>query len=86
MTRKMTLSERYLDLGEGFGVAAGFLTFIIAYIYCTASYGFLFGFGLGWLPSAVLAAVVGGVVVFIWAPVLVAVLSVAGFFLLQILG
>lgn len=33
-----------------------FVTFCLAYIYCIASYGFLFGLGLGWIPSLILAA------------------------------
>ena len=53
---------------------AGALTFIAAYIYCTATYGFLLGFGLGWLPSGILAAIVGFAVVLLWGPVLLLVL------------
>ena len=34
-------------------------TFITAWAYCTIYYGFLFGFGLGWFPAGMLAAIVG---------------------------
>jgi hypothetical protein len=34
-------------------------TFVTAWVYCTIHYGFLFGFGLGWLPAGMLAALVG---------------------------
>ncbi len=42
------------------GYAVGFVfaaVFICAWIYCWARYGFLFGFGLGWLPAALLATI-----------------------------
>lgn len=35
------------------------LTFCAAWMYCTAKYGFLFGFGFGWLPAGILAAIMG---------------------------
>ena len=35
------------------------IIFIGCYIYAIASYGFLLGVGLGWLPSAIVATVVG---------------------------
>ena len=31
------------------------VTFIVAWIYCIANYGFLLGVGLGWLPAAITA-------------------------------
>jgi len=47
------------------------LVFFGCWIYCIASYGFLFGLGLGWLPSGITAAVVS----FLW-PLLVAALVI----------
>jgi hypothetical protein len=38
------------------------LVFLGCWIYCIASYGFLLGVGLGWLPSGIVAAVVS----FLW--------------------
>ncbi len=62
----------YLETGVVLGWITGLLTFIAAYIYCIATYGFLFGLGLGWLPSGILAAIVGGLTVFLWGPAIVA--------------
>ena len=49
----------------------GFITFVICYIYCIATYGFLLGVGLGWLPSGIVARIVG----FIW-PLVVFLLAI----------
>jgi hypothetical protein len=61
----------YIEIGYILGALAGILTFIAAYIYCIVTYGFLFGLGLGWLPSMILAVIVGWVVVILWGPILV---------------
>jgi hypothetical protein len=34
------------------------ILFIGCWIYCIATYGFLLGVGLGWLPSAIVATIV----------------------------
>lgn len=47
-------SDQYMGIGMLFAIPA----FIISYIYCIAIYGFLFGVGLGWLPSFIVAFVV----------------------------
>ena len=42
-----------------FGYAISFLiVFVGCWIYCVATYGFLLGVGLGWLPSIIAAAIV----------------------------
>ena len=42
----------------GFGVAITWMiVFFGAWIYCAMTYGFLFGFGIGWLPAAILATI-----------------------------
>jgi len=68
---ELKLSNRTISADWGSGVrdledtyASGFvitaaLTFVISYIYCIATYGFLFGVGLGWLPSVIVAVVAG---------------------------
>ena len=43
------------------------LTFLGSWIYCVVHYGFLFGVGLGWLPSFITAYVVA----FMWPLILV---------------
>lgn len=41
------------------GYAISFvIVFIGCWIYCVATYGFLLGVGLGWLPSIIAAAIV----------------------------
>lgn len=34
------------------------VVFFPCYIYCIAAYGFLWGVGFGWLPSAIVTAVI----------------------------
>jgi hypothetical protein len=51
---------------QAIGFGLGVLTFVSTYIYCIATYGFLFGVGLGWLPAIICALVIG----FAW-PVIV---------------
>ena len=34
------------------------ITFLGCWIYCIATYGFLLGVGLGWLPSAIAATII----------------------------
>ena len=38
------------------------LVFVGCWIYCIASYGFLLGVGLGWLPSGIVATITS----FLW--------------------
>jgi len=42
------------------------VTFISSWVYCVSEYGYLFGFGLGWLPSAILAAIVYLIIRYTW--------------------
>ena len=37
------------------------VVFFCSWWYCTSEYGFLFGFGLGWLPSGILAVAAGAI-------------------------
>jgi hypothetical protein len=54
--------DRGLNVGGGLlGVIVGLATFVTAWAFCTIHYGFLFGFGLGWLPAGMLASIVGAV-------------------------
>lgn len=45
------IGEFYKEIGQSIGG----LVFITSWVYCTFTYGFLLGFGLGWLPSMLLA-------------------------------
>jgi hypothetical protein len=54
--------DRVLNVGGGLsGIIVALATFATAWAYCSIHYGFLFGFGLGWLPASMLAAIVGAV-------------------------
>jgi hypothetical protein len=53
------------------------LIFICCWIYCIASYGFLMGVGLGWLPSAIVASLAS----FLWPLLVVGVVALAGLML-----
>lgn len=56
----------YLVVGHIAGPLAAIATFIGAWWYCAATYGFLFGFGLGWLPAWISALIAYAVVRFAW--------------------
>jgi hypothetical protein len=61
-TRGPLTRNGVLDVGGALlGIIAALVTFVAAWAYCTIHYGFLFGFGLGWLPAGMLAAIVGAV-------------------------
>lgn len=48
-----------------------FIIFIGAWIYCIATYGFLLGVGLGWLPAAITA----GIAAFLWPLILLVIVG-----------
>lgn len=58
----------YWEIGAWAGIICAAITFVGSWIYCAATYGFLLGFGLGWLPSAILAVMVGYAAKLLWAP------------------
>lgn len=60
------LISGYFAVGRILGGLAGIATFIGGWIYCVAHYGFLIGVSLGWIPAGICAAVVGGLVMFLW--------------------
>jgi hypothetical protein len=63
-----------LNIGRWWlGIIVALATFVMAWAYCTIHYGFLFGFGLGWLPAGMLAAIIG-VVSWLLSPLAVGLL------------
>jgi hypothetical protein len=64
------MDDDLIDTTSAFGFWLGAilsgLTFIASWVACWVNYGFLFGFGLGWLPSGILAAIVFAVARFLW--------------------
>jgi hypothetical protein len=65
------ISKKIPEIYRGIAGFVGFITFICSWIYCINEYGFLWGFGLGWIPSFMLAAILG----FLW-PVLAIILVI----------
>jgi hypothetical protein len=57
------------DFGLWLGIALSGLIFVIAWFYCFVDYGFLLGFGIGWLPSGIMGAMVFGIARFFWKPI-----------------
>ena len=41
------------------GLITGFAVFIGSWIYCIYEYGYLWGVGLGWLPSIIVGTIAG---------------------------
>jgi len=63
------------DHGDGYElgyIISWVIIFIGCWIYCIAHYGFLWGVGLGWLPSLIAATLVS----FFW-PLLALVIALA---------
>jgi len=56
----------YLKTGTALGVLTAIIWFIGAWWYCAAHYGFLLGFGLGWLPAGISATMAGFAMRYLW--------------------
>jgi hypothetical protein len=70
----MQEDEWYSRVGLILGLISAVGSFFGSWIYCAVTYGFLFGFGLGWLPSAILAGIVFLVMRYLWPIPLLAIL------------
>lgn len=80
----MTRDNWYWMIGGILGFIVGLVTFIGSWWYCAATYGFLLGFGLGWLPAGIAAVLAGGATFLLWGVVALALvvgLVVLGVFL-----
>jgi hypothetical protein len=64
----------YTNLGWLCAALTGPATLLAVWIYCAVTYGFLLGFGLGWIPALVLALLVVVATIFLWPLIVVAVL------------
>ena len=42
---------------DGIGALVGFAIFLVCWIYCIATFGFLIGVGFGWFPSAIVGLI-----------------------------
>lgn len=52
------------------GAWVGLIVFVVSWVYCIAEYGYLFGVGLGWLPSLI----VGFLAAWLWPLLLIAII------------
>lgn len=62
------MNETVYEVGK---CITGLIIFIGSYIYCINEYGFLFGLGLGWLPSFIIALIAA----YLWPLILFLLLS-----------
>lgn len=53
-------------------IITGLITFVVTWIYCIATYGFLLGVGLGWLPAIIVAYIVG----YLWPLILIGIIGI----------
>lgn len=63
----------YWAIGDWIGGTGWLIAFLASWWYCAATYGFLFGFGLGWLPSLILASLIALALKVLWGPALLLV-------------
>lgn len=68
------MKDDWYEIG---GILFGGLTFLASWIYCIATYGYLLGVGLGWLPSLIVGAIVG----FLWPLLLSLALLALAFYI-----
>lgn len=74
----MSQQENSEQIGLIFVVGAwitGFVVFVGSWIYCIATYGYLLGVGLGWLPSIIVAVIAG----FLWPLIALAIVVILWF-------
>ena len=70
----MTNDTEWYSIGF---VITGLITFLGSWIYCIATYGFLLGVGLGWLPSIIVAVIAGALWPLIALAIVLAIAIVA---------
>jgi len=61
------------------GVLVGIVTFFGCWIYAIDTYGWFLGLAFGWIPSAIIAFIVGALAGALWPLLLIAVLVLAWF-------
>ena len=77
-----TKRQAFVDINwprvnDGIALWSAGITFVVSWIACTQEYGFLFGFGLGWIPSFMLAAVAGIAMRYLWPVLAVGCIALA---------
>ena len=71
------MTESQQRLYTKVSIIAACISFVVAYIYCIVSYGFLLGLGLGWLPSLIFALIM----FFLWPLAAAAGVALVVFFI-----
>jgi hypothetical protein len=79
------MERNYFQKGNVFGLIVGFITFASSWIYCMATYGFLFGVGLGWLPSIIVAFFAYLAAVLLWGPLAVLLALLVAYTVMQMM-
>lgn len=75
--------DSYIAIGWRLAIPVAAITFIACWIYAFLEYGFLLGVGLGWFPSLLVGLVAGGLTIFLWGVVPVAVVVGVAFVVLS---
>jgi len=73
----MDLKAFYLKGTTALAQPVWWLVFVIAYLGCMNEYGFLLGFGLGWIPSAMLATICAITIPFLWPLLVILIFYIA---------
>lgn len=56
----------YWAIGHWLGALVAIVGFFASWIYCVGEYGYLLGFGLGWLPSSILSPILYWITRLFW--------------------
>lgn len=73
--------DRYFGCGAMLAALPSLAVFIYSWWYCVDKYGFLLGFGLGWLPAGIAAALTFLAITLLWG----LILALAGLIILFLL-
>ena len=71
--------ETYFKIGGIIGAISGITSFVASWIYCIATYGYLLGVGLGWLPSVIVAFLAYWAIGLLWGVILMGVVMIAAY-------
>lgn len=69
----------YWRVGTALGILPALIVLVGSWWYCAATYGFLFGFGLGWLPSLIAGGMTFFAVRLLWGPTALLIVLLAIF-------
>lgn len=58
--------ELYTNISRVLAWIVGVAVFLGSWVYCADTYGFLLGFGLGWLPASIAATLAAVGTLILW--------------------